>query len=188
MSRTTLWLSIGALLTVACADLWGFDDLTGDSGAPVDAGVDAGDSASSASDGGTDVIGDTATPTTYHDIANASFWSVFDTASLDPGAQVFFGGAFDGRYLYFVPSNQSGLAVRYDTNADFSVASSWETFSTGMLGSTTVGYRGGAFDGRYVYLVPFYDNAAGAGSGAVARFDTQAAFTNAASWTEFDTT
>jgi len=45
------------------------------------------------------------------------------------------------------------------------------------------GFAGAAFDGRYIYLVP-YSN--GAPDGAVVRYDTQAVFAAGASWSIFD--
>ncbi len=79
------------------------------------------------------------------------------------------------------------LAARFDTHSVFSSASSWELFDTASVNSTPVGYRGAAFDGRYVYLVPFYNGSAGTGTGLVAQFDTHAPFTVAGSWATFDT-
>jgi len=131
-------------------------------------------------------IGEASVATVYHDMTDPSFWSVFDTTGLSSNARGFFGGAFDGRYVYFVPSNYT-LAARYDTQAVFTSAGSWQTFDTASINATSVGYRGGAFDGRYVYLVPFYNSTASIGTGVVARFDSQATFTAAASWATFDT-
>jgi hypothetical protein len=131
--------------------------------------------------------GDAAPPTTWHDITGSAFWSVFDTTSVAANAQGYFGGAFDGRYVYFVPNESHSVVARCDTEGDFTAAGSWESFDTSSL-ATTVGYRGGAFDGRYVYLVPFYDSATSTDNGFVARFDTQAmTFTDTASWATFNT-
>ena len=138
-------------------------------------------------DGGSDTgdAGDGAPPqTTWHDLTAPTFWSTFDTTTVSAAAAGFFGGAFDGRYVYFVPSSHT-LAVRYDTQGPFASANSWQIFDTAGINTTNVGYRGGAFDGRYVYFVPFYNGTAG--TGVVARFDTQATFTSAASWSIFDT-
>src|SRR5262249_41892644 len=98
---------------------------------------------------------------------------------------------FDGRFLYLVPGADgvSGLysvVARYDTQAPFGAAASWSTFDTSTVNANARGFQGAAFDGRYLYLAP--NNAAGifVYDGLVARYDTQAAFTDAASWSTFD--
>jgi hypothetical protein len=203
------WVAVAAVCAGACSSVWGFDDLVvGDGGAGDEARMEAagsssgssgGSSGSSGSGGGSSGSGsgsggssggdsgDASVVTVYHDMTNPSFWSVFDTTGLSANARGFFGGAFDGRYVYFVPSNDT-LAARYDTKAVFTSAGSWQTFDTASINAASVGYRGGAFDGRYVYLVPFYNSTASMGAGVVARFDSQATFTAAASWATFDTT
>lgn len=45
--------------------------------------------------------------------ASASSWSTFDMTSLNPQAAGFFGAAFDGRFVYFVPVFGSVVA-RFD--------------------------------------------------------------------------
>lgn len=113
-------------------------------------------------------------------------WSVFDAAALSPGARGFAGGVFDGRYVYLVPGDNgsaSGLAARYDTQAPFASAGSWTLFDTATVRAGAKGFFGGAFDGRYVYLLPYYDTAP---HGLLTRYDTRAPFTAAASWTVFD--
>jgi hypothetical protein len=92
------------------------------------------------------------------------------------------GGHFDGRYVYFVPSQQDsgvmhGDIVRYDTQGAFTSAASWsgaDLTSAGMLNSANYqGFIGAVFDGRYLYLIP-WDNAQppNSASGWVARYDT----------------
>ena len=81
----------------------------------------------------------------------------------------FFGTVFDGRYVYLVPGNNgtpNGFVTRYDTTAAFGSTTSWQTFDVASTNSGAVGFAGGGFDGRYVYLVP--------GDGTVvARFDSR---------------
>ena len=104
-------------------------------------------------------------------------WSAFDVGSLlgpDAGLTDFLGGAFDGRYVYFVPE-LSGLVVRYDTQSgDFAAPSSWSSFDTACMDAGF--FAGATFDGRYVYF---------AGT-PVVRYDTTAAFAGVASWSTFD--
>ena len=90
--------------------------------------------------------------------------------------------------LYLAPygnGNSSGTVARYDSQASFSVASSWGTFDTTAVNANAAGFSGAAFDGRYVYLVPNADTAGH--DGIVARYDTQAPFANKGSWATFNT-
>lgn len=136
--------------------------------------------------GGQVASGNAARYDTKADFSRAASWSRFDLATVSANAAGFAGAIFDGRYLYFAPNSTSkALAARYDTQAEFSAAASWSTFETTSVNQYAGGFRGGVFDGRYVYFVP--------ASGfslkhtVVARYDTQANFTAAASWNTFDT-
>ncbi len=99
-----------------------------------------------------------------------SSWTTFDAQTVNAGAGNFFGGVFDGRYVYFIPqynmSSLSGYITRYDTTTDFETASSWSTFDTSVLDPDAQGFSTGAFDGRYVYFGSFL-------SGLIARFDSK---------------
>jgi antitoxin component YwqK of YwqJK toxin-antitoxin module len=104
----------------------------------------------------------------------------------------FQGTVFDGRYVYYVPSNNgavNGFVARYDTQGSFTAGSSWagvDITTASILNNVNYkGFLGAVFDGRYIYLVP-YNN--GAVDGFTARYDTQGAFTDAASWTGVDLT
>jgi hypothetical protein len=177
------WGLAGVALSTAvgCALLTSLDDL----GVGLDAG-DAGDAAVEAN------VGDADAGTTFHDLKSPSSWSTFDVGTLRAATYGFLGGAFDGRYVYLVPSvafvdagvtAADGVVARYDTKAAFDASSSWTLFDTTTVSPSAKGYRGAAFDGRYLYCVPNND---GAPDGVIARYDTQAAFTDAASWTTFD--
>jgi hypothetical protein len=96
-------------------------------------------------------------------------WSTFDTTGVNANAKGFAGAAFDGRYVYLVPSDNGaldGVVARYDTQANFTASASWSTFDTTGVNANAKGFTGAAFDGRYVYLVPQY-------GGVVARFDAK---------------
>jgi hypothetical protein len=116
----------------------------------------------------------------------ASSWEGFDASGVDPKAQGFYGGVFDGRYVYYVPNIQgvtgtaSGLSVRYDTTGAFTQAASWQKFDTSTLDAAAVAFQTGAFDGRYIYFVPT--------KGVVVRFDTKGSFTQASAWSKLDLT
>jgi hypothetical protein len=122
------------------------------------------------------------------DFSSTSAWATFDTTAVAKGAAGFVGAVFDGRrYLYFVPnnnqfSNSDGIVARYDTQAPLADPTSWKTFDTVSLSSFSVGFQGGVFDGRYLYLVPNFK----ASNPTVTRFDTQTAFEDPASWKTFD--
>jgi hypothetical protein len=120
---------------------------------------------------------------------DAGAWSVFDMTTVHSLLRGFIGGVFDGRYVYFVPYNTyisgnpalSGRVGRYDTTGSFTAASSWSSFDVATVNASAVGYQGGVFDGRYLYLIPAqYPNT------TIARFDTTASFTTGPSWSVFN--
>lgn len=115
-------------------------------------------------------------------------WSTFDLAIVNGAATGYVGGAFDGRYIYFVPHHNPtgyhGTIARYDTQSDFNSNSAWATYDLSSVKSGFKGFATAAFDGRYLYLTPHHH--ATDYSGLVARFDTTAEFTKSESWTAFD--
>ncbi len=120
----------------------------------------------------------------------ASSWSVHDaaaTSGLD--TRGFYGAAWDGRHVYFVPFNDGsafhGRVLRYDTESGFDEGGSWEAVDAGSTGGLdTVGFKGAVFDGRHVYFVPFRDDVSR--HGRVLRFDTEASFDEPGSWEAMD--
>lgn len=103
-------------------------------------------------------------------------YQVFDTTVLGAEAVCFDGGAFDGRYVYFVPLLH-GVVVRYDTQGRFDSADSWEAFDARPVG---LGMNVGAvFDGRWLYFCAY-------GHASMVRFDTTKAFTDPSSWQRYD--
>jgi hypothetical protein len=110
-------------------------------------------------------------PPTYHDMGNPTFWSTFDTGMVMGGGFEGEGATFDGRYVYFAPSAYKAATVagRYDTMGNFTSASSWAAYDTGMS------FTGAVTDGKYVYFV----------SNAVMRHDPSTGFTSASSWKSF---
>ncbi len=119
-------------------------------------------------------------------------WSAFDAGANGVGAIAdgFFGGVFDGRYVYFVPKaknfSQQGEVLRYDTQGAFATAGSWAAFDPGAagVGIDADAFTGGVFDGRYVYFVP--GGYVSCCPGEVLRFDTLGAFDSAGSWAAYD--
>ena len=128
---------------------------------------------------------------------NATTTVVFNTAAnVNSQSLLFWGSVFDGRYIYYVPGSWSdlglstpyGLITRYDTTGSFTASTSYAAFDTGNVNSSSRGFAGGVFDGRYVYLVPYSFTSNGATFGQVTRYDTMASFTSTSSYTFFDMT
>jgi hypothetical protein len=94
---------------------------------------------------------------------------------LGPTAGCFDGGAFDGRYIYFIPL-YSGLAVRFDTHRQFNDPSAWHQFDLKPHGGGM--YVGAVFDGRHLYYCAYQND-------AIVRFDATRDFTDAASWQSY---
>ena len=112
-------------------------------------------------------------------------WTSYDasvTGGLDTAG--FDGGFFDGRYVYFAPFvsprkdggyNFHTNYLRYDTVGEFDNPSSWSSHDASAVdGLPTIGYNGGAFDGRFIYLAPWQDRTEGKRGvhGNVLRYDT----------------
>lgn len=117
--------------------------------------------------------------------------TLFDVSTVNTNAKGFHGTAFDGRYVYFSPDSlpgspslvPNGVVARYDTSASFVTASSWSAFDVTTVSSGAKGFHGAAFDGRYVYLIPFNN---GAYDGVVAQYDTSSTFGATTGWVTFD--
>ncbi len=119
---------------------------------------------------------------------SAAAWSSFDVASVDAQLVGFTGATFDGRYVYLVPTfNGTASTVRLDTQAPFGSVSSWTKFAITSVNPAATSFAGAAFDGRYVYYVPWRGAGAGA-SGILGRYDTQGPFDAKTSWTTLDLT
>lgn len=116
----------------------------------------------------------------------AESWEACDGSG--HGLDTCVGAVFDGRYVYYVPYARSTV-VRFDTEKGFSDADGWEGYdAAGTSGLRTVGYDGAAFDGRYVYFIPFWqgEEASGGYHAQVLRFDTQGRFGDPESWQAAD--
>ena len=92
---------------------------------------------------------------TQADFQDPATYRVFDTKALSKNAVCFDGGAFDGRYIYFVPLTTS-LVVQYDTTADFADTVSWRTYNAKPLNMQM--NVGSVFDGRYLYFCSYSNN------------------------------
>lgn len=106
----------------------------------------------------------------------ASYVSIDVSEFLGPKAVCFDGGAFDGRYVYFVPL-YDGLAIRFDTQGAFDDPQAWQAYD-----ATQHGYElavGAVFDGTWLYYCAY-------GHGRIVRFDTRRAFDDASAWESYD--
>jgi hypothetical protein len=109
-------------------------------------------------------------------------WQTYDLSGLDAKARGFRGAAFDGQFVYLVPNNNGsadGVVARYDATKQFTDQNAWTFFDLTVVNASATGFAGGAFDGRYLYLVPNVGT-------VLARYDTTAAFGTAGSWSTFD--
>ncbi len=161
---------------------------TGPDGSSDDASPDAAsaDSSSDVSslDATLDADAEAGVTFTYSDITATSNWESFDVlAFAGQNALTFWGAAWDGRYVYYVPHGQSGssMLVRYDTTMPFTSSSSWDKFDMTNASASFSGYTGGVFADNALYLIPSLPGS------TVARFDTTAAFTSSSSYQGFDT-
>jgi hypothetical protein len=118
-----------------------------------------------------------------HQLDDPNCWAGFDAFDQHPTGS-FFGGAYDGRYVYFVSSGDAtaNWMTRYDTQGSFGAGASWSAFNLSLVNPVTVIFNGAGFDGRYVYFVPTEPN----GTSTLSRFDTRGAFTDASSWSNKD--
>jgi hypothetical protein len=109
-------------------------------------------------------------------------WTTFDTTSVNGYAEDNWGGAFDGRYVYFVPHGEA-VVSRVDTSTSFGSISSWSAYDTTRItvadGGGVPSYAGGAFDGRFVYVVP-------SSTSTLIRYDTASTFSADCAWSKFD--
>jgi len=127
-------------------------------------------------------VGDTASGNATRYDTQAPFndkasWTDFDLTTVNAHAVAFNGAVLAGKYLYFLPSSQDSFATRYDTTAQFDDKASWSTFDVKTLDPAAYLFKGGVFDGRYLYLSSYQ-----AHKGFIARYDTQASFEDASSW------
>ena len=136
---------------------------------------------------------------TQADFKETNSWQAYD-ASYTDGLHTagFYGGAFDGRYVYFNPRDDGEVhhsrLLRYDTQGEFKDPASWQAHDAQFPHSG----QGLAFDGRYLYFCPGYTRAAHADpdnpaaslddqpSGQILRYDTRAPLKEPANYTTFD--
>ncbi len=101
-----------------------------------------------------------------NDFGNANQWESFDLTRVAATIGTYAASAFDGRYIYMIPSSTGAAAIllRYDTQHSFTDPASWQSFDLSSLDGG--GYTSAVFDGHYLYLEP-------AASNAVLRFEAR---------------
>lgn len=123
---------------------------------------------------------------THGGFADADAWSAFDAAGTSGlPCRGYDGAVFDGRYVCFIPFWEGpdahrgfhGNVLRHDTQGDFTDGDSWQATDAGSAsGLVAVGFNGGAFDGRFIYMAPWRSGTTGDGHpvahGNVLRYDT----------------
>lgn len=111
--------------------------------------------------------------------AEHASWATFDMGAELGAAGKFAGAVYDGRYLTLVPADAIDAhprVVRFDTTKAFADKASWETFDPATIAASAVEFKGGSYDGKYVYLVPHKNRVA-------LRHDAQAALADG--WESF---
>ena len=118
---------------------------------------------------GTEMNGEVVRFDTTGEFDSPEAWSAFDPGASGVGLEPrgFTGGMFDGRFVYFIPTKKdpdlfTGEFMRYDSTRPFEDPSSWECFrpaAEGMLSRFGVGFHTAAFDGTYLYAIPFRSTA-----------------------------
>ena len=127
---------------------------------------------------------------TQGQFADPASWSALDASGI--GMRACVGAIFDGDYVYYVPYAHS-VALRYDTRKDFKDPASWEARDAlNTSGLVTNGYDGAAFDGRYIYYIPFMEPSTAAPGPPTGfhcrhlRYDTQKEFGDPSAWGAVD--
>ena len=129
---------------------------------------------------------------THGDFKDPKRWSAYDAGHTDGlVTKGFYGAVAAGRYVFFVPRQDNSVRfagnhtrmLRLDTEGDFKDPASWSAYDVGY----SITHQSAAFDGRYVYLSPGYEEKEPNCSGKVLRYDTQSSLTDPKSYQIHDT-
>ena len=130
---------------------------------------------------------------THGDFRAPASFDAYDAGRTD-GMETrgYYGGVFDGRYVYFVPrqidmTEYHCRLLRFDTRGTFHDDAGWAAFDVGVAHS----HQSAAFDGRYIYLCPGFTGdptQEDQYSGLVVRYDTDADFKSRTSYDTVDLT
>lgn len=114
---------------------------------------------------------------TRRDLKDNTGWQTYHSSQSGMPNSGYEGAVFDGKYIYFIPTvvgkNYASI-LRYDTARDFLKDASWRPCDVRVPGAGYSSFRGGNFDGRYLYLAPSQSapDDSGNNSCQVLRFDT----------------
>jgi hypothetical protein len=114
-------------------------------------------------------------------------YSVFDMGTINAAYKGYRGLCFDGKYIYIAPYHNGsyhGNFIRYDTTQPFTTAGSYSAIDLSGISATYKGFIGMCFDGKYIYLIPYYNGTAYHGN--IIRYDIFKTFTLSTSYTILD--
>ena len=131
---------------------------------------------------------------THQEFSDPQSYQAFDARGIsDLNTVCYYGAAFDGRYVIFIPRDDGkayhSRILRYDTHSDFSDRASWEAYDIGLAHS----HQSSIFDGRYLYLCPGYSSNEDIPlgehhrSGKIIRMDSSGDFKDKSTYRVFDT-
>lgn len=127
---------------------------------------------------------------THRDFHDRDSYEAYDANPSD-GRETrgYYGGVYDGRYVYFVPRHYDGYPhsrlLRFDPFKEFRDPSAWSAFDFGERQT----HQGAAFDGRHIYFCPGYRNDEAGNpksAGRMIRYDTWSDFYDPRSYERFD--
>jgi hypothetical protein len=107
---------------------------------------------------------------TSQEFDSVEAWSTFDASKNGVGydATGYWGGTFDGQFVYFSPRTNNGAYVgegehgevlRYDTSQEFDSVEAWSTFDASKNGEGyPAGYWGAVYGGGAIYFAPSFYN------------------------------
>lgn len=130
---------------------------------------------------------------THGDFRDRASFAAYDAGRTDGmDTRGFYGAAYDGRYVYFVPrqldmAQYHSRVLRLDTRGPFEEPASWAAFDVGEPHSQ----QSAAFDGRYIYFCPGFTGDPKQENeycGRVVRYDTQGEFKSRSSYAAVDLT
>lgn len=83
-------------------------------------------------------------------------WEFRLTTKTNPLLTKYYGGTFDGRFMYFAPSSDNGVTfyLRYDTLLPFDDDAAWTAVPSSKVLLLDASHAGALFDGKYVYYPP----------------------------------
>lgn len=118
-------------------------------------------------------------------------WHFIDSQSIWPESRGFHSAVSAAGYTYFVPyvrenRDYHGLLVRFRQNGTFHSPEGWESVDLTSFEPSACGFVGGCYDGKYLYLAPYYNGVER--HGLAARYDTRKPIVEPGSWEFFDMT